>query len=228
MKFRNLPAAQFGRLGEIVAARQFRRADHGLIATYKYSGETDDEAPAIEVVDGLKEIVPDFDLCKEGDRIWVEVKTYGTSPINRMLGCRTHGISVRLYDNYLAVEARSGSPVYLAVLEIDSGLLLLSAMPISEMRKHECQCGCHGLASRHTDTGGVRGPQWYFERDHFLVQAQIEEREAEWLRHEHARLIAPSHAIQRHGPATVEPAQLSMFSFDAINAVRDPLRGGSR
>ena len=119
-----------GRLGEIVASREFKRDGFGVIASFKFSGESDDEAPAIDIED-RREIVPDLDLCKQGQRFWVEVKTYAEPAWNRRYGCRVHGILVRHFDNYVAVEERTGSSVFLAINELDSGLLIMSSKPRS-------------------------------------------------------------------------------------------------
>lgn len=222
MKFRELPQAMFGRLGEICAAREFRRDGFGVIASFKYSGADDNEAPAIEV-ENRREIVPDLDICARGERFWVEVKTYKEAAWNRRYRCWTHGISVRHFDNYLAVEQRTGSAVFLAINELGSGSLLMSARPISEMQKYPCLCGCESAPARCRLRDRRGYPEWYFDRDTFRTRYTYSSKTIQELRAAHAELIAPPTTP----PRKHQQAQMGLLfpTIDPARAANDRARG---
>lgn len=234
-RFRDLPAAVFGRLGEQIVARRYQRDGWGILASFKFSGENDNEAPAIEIDDGEREITPDLDASKGGRRIWIEVKAYARAAQNDTLTRRAghvvkvHGLPVRLMNNYRAVEARSGNPVYLAIVELDTRRILVSPSPITEMTPHSCLCGCGSLRPERCRIRQARGnqyPQWYWERDRFDEIGVVSEHEFRLLEIAHRRLPAPApiervpHALRRHDPARAEKPIQSAFSFDT------PKRGG--
>lgn len=223
MAFRELPTAVFGRLGEIVAAREFRRDGHGVIASFQYSGAADDRAPVLELED-RREILPDLDTCKRGSRCWIEVKTYAHAEYNRTYRCSVHGIAVRHFENYVAVEQRTGSAVYLAINELDSGLLIVSNRPLSQMQKYPCLCGCKSAGDcRIRRSKGAQYPQWYFDRDTFTSRYRFDDRTITQLRTEHERLVVP-HVERRHGSEREPTRQGSLFGDPTIPS-RDPLRG---
>lgn len=223
-RFRELPSAIIGRLGEIAAAREFRRDGHGVLASYMFSGTGDDEAPALETED-QRVIVPDLDISKLGRRCWIEIKTYARAAWNRRNRCLVHGIAVRSFNHYVACEMRTGSDVFLAVNELDTGLLVVSNRTISAMQKIACLCGCESNPARHHRSSENPHSQWYFDRDTFTARYRFDTKTIEHLRAEHARLIKSTHVEARHGSQRehVESPQLSLF---ASAAHRDPLRGG--
>jgi hypothetical protein len=224
VKFRELPTAIIGRLGELAAAREFRRDGAGVIASFKYSGENDNEAPALELED-CREILPDLDVCKRGQRCWIEIKTYSHAEYNRTYRCTVHGISTRHYDNYVAVEERTGSAVYLAINELDTGLLIVTNRPLSQMQKYPCLCGCKSQPAlcRVRRSKGNNYPQWYFDRDTFTARYRFDDKTIQHLRGERDRLLKPSHVLQRHGSERRVYAQ-GLLSFEQPTALRDPTR----
>ena len=221
--FRQIPKAMFGRIGEMVAAHAFRCDGFGVICSFKISSESDDEAPTIEL-ENRREILPDLDISKRGERAWVEVKTFKSAAWNRTMKCHVHGVARRLFDNYVAVEDQTGSDVYLAVNELDAGMLIMSNRPLSAMQKYSCLCGCGGDVTKHRESGhGVRGPQWYFDRDTFTARYRFSDSTLEFLRSEHDRLIRPSFYKQ----VVVQlPQQLSMF--DDIPFANGSIHGRTR
>lgn len=208
MKFSELPTTVIGRLGEVAAANEFRSDGYGVIASYKYNGK-DTEAPALELSD-RREILPDLDTCKAGRRRWIEIKTYAQAIWNRTLGIHVHGITCRHFENYVAVELETGSEVWLAINELDSGLLVISSKPISAMRRYGCLCGCGSDPNiRHRVTQRNPVPEWYFDRADFWSRYRFKDKTIERLRSEHDRL---GHVLHRHAPRRytnrVPPPQL--------------------
>ncbi len=202
-KFRELPATIVGQLGEQIVAREYRRDGWGVIASYKFSGANDNEAPAIEIEEGGREITPDLDVSKGGKRIWIEVKTHAIAKRNDNLSreqgrdVHVHGVPVRLFNNYLAVEGRSGNPVFLAIVQLDTREILVSPRPISQMFKVGCMCG--GCRAKRACTAGPAGryPQWYWDKDEFEVLGHVDERTFKVLDEKH-RAFKRSHTIRRH------------------------------
>lgn len=220
MKFRDLPAAQFGRYGETIAARLLRNLGAGVIATFKFSGENDNEAPAIELSE-KRIVLPDLDVSMRGRTLSVEIKTYAAPQRNRTHFCLVHGISTRLFDEYVASEAERGIPVHLGVLEVDSGSLLVSEEPISKITpRYSCQCDGNCESARLADCSfrkrwGNSYPQWYFRRDTLREWHRLEGQELKKLQAEHSKV---SHAIKKHVERKPAPAPL----FPEPAAPREP------
>lgn len=204
-KFRDLPSTVVGQLGELIVAREYRRDGWGVIASYKFSGANDDEAPAIEIDDGAHEITPDLDVSKGGKRIWIEVKTHAIAAKNKKLSTEQrrdvflHGVPVRLFDNYVAVEERSGNPVFLAIVQLDTREILISPKPLSQMFKIGCMCGCRSVnAQRCTAGAPSKYPQWYWDKTDFEVRGHVDDKTFKLLDEKH-RAFKDGHAIRRHG-----------------------------
>ena len=200
MKFRDLPAAQIGRLGEQCVERMLRDLGAGVVASFRFSGENDDKAPAIEFHD-RRVVIPDFDVSMRGRRFSVELKTYKEPQWNRTHRCQVHGVPMRLFDEYCENEKANGTPVLLGVLEVSSGSLLVSNQPISLISpRYACLCGCgcenDPAKCEYRAKWGSGYPQWYFRRDTFTEWHKLEGASLKKLQAEHERV---SHAIRRHG-----------------------------
>lgn len=205
--FREQPAAQLGRVGELLVVGVLRRDfKAGVIASFMFSGENGESAPSISFHDEAPISIPDADVSVRGrDRFWLEIKTYGTSPYNEKLRCNVHGVAARLVEQYTKTEETTGTAVYLAVLEVDTGALMVSNVPISKMTpRYPCLCGCHNVAEacQYRTKWGSSYPQWYFRREMFTEWYRLRGHEHDRLKAEHERV---SHAIRRHG-ATREKA----------------------
>jgi len=127
-----------GRIGEQMVVRFLRLRGLGVIPCYDYTGKAGDKAPWLQFTGDRRFILPDVDVCGGGDRFWFEIKSYYGPADNRALGAQVHGIPGRLYRDYLEVEKESGCPVYIAVLEISTGLLL--AAQLLGLKTYSCMC----------------------------------------------------------------------------------------
>ena len=155
---------EFGKQAEIAVSDWLKRRGWYVVPSYDYNGD-DNKAPRLA---GLFStfVVPDLDVSKDGTRLWVEVKRYCDSPVNRKLGERVHGIKERLYKEYLMVQRVSGTPAYLMVVEDFEGGSVL-CQRLDTMEPHACQCGsCRSGQPYH-----CRAPikaSVYFRRSEFI------------------------------------------------------------
>lgn len=224
MKFRDLPAAKFGRFGEQLAASMLRRVGAGVVASFKFSGENDNQAPAIELHE-KRITLPDTDVSMREsarrsigvdvpNRFWLEIKTYKEPQFNRAHRTRVHGVPMRLFDEYCESETQTGTPVYLGILEVDSGSLIVSNVPLSQVApRYSCLCGCDNDATKceYRSKWGASYPQWYFRRDSFTEWYQLKGVELARLQAEHSKV---SHAIRKHGSSR-EPTTRGVLSRPA-------------
>jgi hypothetical protein len=112
-----------GRNGELFVADQLRAAGWHVIPSYDYSGE-DDHPPRMLGPQAAAYILPDLDVCRSGARRWAEVKTKAAPSMGRLSGELEHGIPLRHFEHYQAVERESGCPVYLFIYEESSCKLI--------------------------------------------------------------------------------------------------------
>jgi hypothetical protein len=76
-----------------------------------------------------KIVLPDNLTWKNGVAKWVEVKTKSTYTIHKNPPKRLeHGISLRLWHNYMAIQEQTKIPVYIALIQLDKKILLLSKL----------------------------------------------------------------------------------------------------
>lgn len=126
-----------GRKGEIFISDWLKSEGWGVIPTFDYSGKNGEKAPKLQFMsDGL--IIPDLDICKAGDRVWLEIKTYHGPAYNRKIAAHVHGIAVRLYNHYMRVEKETGCRVLIGILERDSKKFLVARL--AKLRSFKCQC----------------------------------------------------------------------------------------
>ena len=208
--FKDLPAAQIGLLGEKFVGRLLRsKPGVGVIATLKFSGENDNEAPSLEF-DDRRITLADYDVSMKGRTFSLEAKTYKAPAPNREHRCLVHGVPVRKFNEYCKQEAERGIPVYLGVLEVDSGIFLVSDEPISRIAP-KYSCGCDGCKSAGTCDFRLRWgsdyPQWYFRRDSFHEWARLDGEDLSRLQREHGRV---SHAIRKHVDNGQAPKAMSV------------------
>lgn len=238
MKFRDLPSAIVGTIGEQIVAREYRRIGWGVIASFKFSGANDNEAPAIEFEEEGREITPDLDLSKGGKRIWLEVKTYGRAAKNERLSriaghdVYVHGVPVRKFENYVACEQRTGSDVFLSIVEIETREILVTPRPLSQLTRSRCSCS--GCRSNDRCAGYVRTcpaccsaktmcrnhfgmyPQFYWDRTQFEIIGRVDDGSFTVLQNKydrHVDAISNGHAWRKH--ALNENAQPRVFSEPA-------------
>ena len=118
MSIRETEKFQRGRNGEQIVAQALKQDGWMIIPSYDYSGE-DEHAPRMEGLK-LQFILPDLDACKDGQRRWAEVKTKRIPTRGRISGKDEHGIPLRHWTHYQAVERESGCPVWLYIFEESS------------------------------------------------------------------------------------------------------------
>lgn len=133
-RFKDTPLYRKGHEGELIVSDELKRRGYFVIPSYDYSGENDDKAPRMHGT-AASLVLPDLDVCKDGRRVWVEVKTKEEATFHRNTQRLEHGISQRHYRDYKEVEKVSGCDVYLAVYEIKTGDVLMAKL--SNLSKRE-------------------------------------------------------------------------------------------
>ncbi|MFN7134036.1 MAG: hypothetical protein ACK4N5_18305 [Myxococcales bacterium] len=152
---------ELGRLGERLVVEFLKSRRSGVVPSYDYTGSDGNKAPRLQFATfGL--IVPDLDVCREGTRQWLEVKTYAGPAWNRRRKTLVHAIPARLFADYVAVEKQSGSPVWIAVLELSSGeLLVVRLAALDEPQSWGCECrACSGQEIGSCFAPMKRGRYW--------------------------------------------------------------------
>ena len=138
--FRESDEFQRGRNGELRVAEILQRKGWSVIPSYDYSGSEGDMAPRLQ---GLTRgyPVPDLDVSREGQRLWVEVKTKARPDWTRKTQRLEHGIPLRHYEAYCEVERITGTPVWLCVIEESSGDVLKARARPSTSRASVLETG---------------------------------------------------------------------------------------
>lgn len=142
------PAWAVGRAGEAAVRAWLRDRGFFVVSTADIPGG----APLADASDG-KTILPDIYAALASHPRWVEVKCKGTSTLCRRHNRREHGIAQRNWADYLEVATRTGTPGYLAILELSTGILLEATL----QRLH--------VVREYSIMQGV--PHWFFPRDAF-------------------------------------------------------------
>lgn len=129
LPFRERPEFLRGRAAEQMVSGWLQE-QHGeyVIPSYDYSGEDGNKAPRLQ---GLLRgyAVPDLDVSRDGRRRWVEVKSKGGANVRRdrywgKPNVPEHGIDYCNYLDYREVKRITGAPVWIAIYEEDTGILL--------------------------------------------------------------------------------------------------------
>ncbi len=220
MKFREMPTAIVGQLGEAAASEALRADGASIIALCQIDSGG---APMLEkgLVRRDHAVLPDlqaFNWRGAPGAVFVEIKTYAESREFRKHGIWIHGIPVRLYDHYVT-KNNTGLPVYLGINELDTGTLRVSAVPLAELTKYACLCKgrCESTNARaHIPSGrGIKEMQWYFDREDFSIVYKHSDRTIERLRREHSKRIG-SHAWDKHaGSGTAASRSVSDDLFES-------------
>lgn len=168
-----------GNLGERLIEQFLQSHGFYTIPSYDYHGD-DNKAPKLRCLKHSY-VVPDLDASKDGNRIWVEVKTYSTSPENRRLNEKVHGIKRRHFEHYKKVCEETGCNLFLFVLEADTGNLLVTN-PFMIVH-HSCMC----RACLSGDTLSCRAPvkdSVYFLRKNFAIYHTFSSQEMAEIRNQ--------------------------------------------
>jgi hypothetical protein len=167
-----------GRLGEKLVSRWLRGHGWYVVPSYDFTGSDGSRAPCM--ANGEQSyVIPDLDVSRDGDRLWLEVKTYAHAAPNRRLGQLVHGIKRKHHEHYLAVQKETGSPAHLGVLEIETGALLTARL--DQLTAHACMCS----ACRSCQPSHCMAPvsdSVYFARDAFAVVHTFSDAEMRELR----------------------------------------------
>lgn len=75
-------------------------------------------------------VLPDLQVFGDTLRGWVEVKTKSRATRYRKTGEWEHGLKLSNWDDYLRVEARTGLSAFLAILELETNIVLLASMSL--------------------------------------------------------------------------------------------------
>jgi len=149
-----MEALEFGRTGELVVAGELEARGWFVIPSYDYTGADGDKAPKMRRC-GDAVVVPDLDVCRRGDRKWVEVKTKTEPTLHRKTQTLEHGIDAHHWEQYGRVQTESGCNVFLCVLERSSGQVLIASID--------------GLRSKLRRGTGAGSCMVYFPRTAFRV-----------------------------------------------------------
>lgn len=146
-----------GHNGELLVARELQKRGWFIIPSYDYKGG-ESPTPRMQGT-SQKYILPDLDCAKGGLRRWVEVKTKGSASLHKNTNRLDHGYSSNHHDNYLDVQKITGTEVFIAVYEIDTGEILMATL------------GSLDAIKRRAAMGGK--PMVFFPRDAFKLFATI-------------------------------------------------------
>jgi hypothetical protein len=137
---------QRGRTGELLVGRELMARGFHVIPSYDYSG-ADEHPPRMEGAGGAY-VLPDLDVARDGERVWVEVKTKAEPTFHRLTGRWEHGFSRRLWGHYREVEAITGARVFLVIIEESSGEVLVASLRALDRVKRVYEgsaMGPHGM-----------------------------------------------------------------------------------
>lgn len=126
-----------GRAGEAVVTRWLQEHGYGVIPSYDFTGSDGDVAPRLKFL-RRSLIVPDLDICRDGKRCWCEVKHYDHAAFNYSKQIYVHGIKRRHYRDYIQVQVQTGCQVFLAIVERQTGAILIGRL--DELPWFACQC----------------------------------------------------------------------------------------
>jgi hypothetical protein len=143
---------QFGLVGEKEIVRILQQYGAYVIPQYNYA--EDDEFKGPRMHGGEDELIlPDLDVCRQGSRIWVEVKTKSDMNLHRISGDYVHGFNRKHYAHYLNVEQASGNEVWVIFIERLRGehrCGKLSEIPIHHTYNGD-KMGRHGMVFFNVD-----------------------------------------------------------------------------
>ncbi len=152
-----------GRNGEEIVAQLLMEDGWHVIPSYDFTGDDANKAPRLK---GKKSYyaIPDLDISKDGERLWIEVKTK-EKPVWYRKGNRfEHGMNLRLWNGYKHVQEIGGTPIWIYIYEEESGWIIKQLLDRLAIGAREYR-------------GYVMGPggMIFFERDSFQEYKNIKQ-----------------------------------------------------
>jgi hypothetical protein len=159
---------EWGKKAEKEVENELYANGYSIIRSYDYNGDDNKSPRMFSIADD--NVLPDLDCSKNGERYWIEVKRYSTSPINRALGEKVHGLKRRLYNDYIIVENKTGNKVFLVICEEDTGIILKARL--KALTKYDCMCSsCKN--GNHNNCKAPIKDSVYFLRKEFKIMDKI-------------------------------------------------------
>lgn len=127
LSIRDIAAFWEGRELEREIARQMLERGYSVMRCYDLDVDGKHKAPMLEgPYKGLR--LPDLQVSVLGKTDWRECKRKGKADYTRITGEFEHGIGLRCYRDYVAVQEISGLSVYLMVGERNTGEILFQSL----------------------------------------------------------------------------------------------------
>lgn len=104
-----------------------------IVPSYDYAGEDGNKAPRLQGAQ-YGHVIPDLDVSRDGQRLWVEVKTKSQATFHRKSQRWEHGIPKRHWDAYMDVRRITGTDVWVFVVDTAQGDVLFN--DIETLGKH--------------------------------------------------------------------------------------------
>lgn len=126
-----------GELVERAVDDLIRRTGVHVIRSFDWSGKDDSTAPTMIGPDGKRSTLPDLQCFRDGRFYWLEVKwKRDRTPHWASGGTLCTGINKRLWDEYRAIQERTGSKVFLLFVHGDTQEMRGDAIDALDRYKH--------------------------------------------------------------------------------------------
>jgi hypothetical protein len=145
-----------GLVGEHTASDFLQAMNWYVLAGYNFTGPEGNKPPQIQCGDKSKWSCPDLLVCRDGMSYFVEVKIKAISPTFRNSDEVRHGIDLKHYDHYKEVQKESGIPVWLWVIEEETGEVLCQLLDILTLTEKP-------------GVGVMTGKMMYFPKSSFTI-----------------------------------------------------------
>lgn len=137
--FERTPEFVRGHENELKSKQRWTDLGYAVTTTYAFTPDDDRDSKAPKLLHRSGSYaLPDLHLSSPngwGHR-YVEVKLKAAASDGIKSGKPEHGINLRLYRDYLKVEALTGTPVLLEITEQDTGDVLLGRLQRLDVREY--------------------------------------------------------------------------------------------
>jgi hypothetical protein len=114
--------------GEIAIAQHLKR--NGGWSVFHAAGVNGEGAPLLRSDRHRSDPVPDLDVSRNGQRLWVEVKTKSHAVLQRSRATYRHGIEARSLYSYWRVQQETGTKCFLVFYELLSSEILCQSLDV--------------------------------------------------------------------------------------------------